>query len=90
MKTSSKGLLRSLPAVAILLSGILPFSCNKITVDNSEYTAYDTDGTTFIPSFRDKSGNGYTYRPYTIITNGTEEFTVYGDSSYVTAAMLKN
>ena len=38
MKTSSKGLLRSLPAVAILLSGILPFSCNKITVDNSQGT----------------------------------------------------
>ena len=63
---------------------------SEITVDNSKYTAYDVDGTTFIPSFRDKSGNGYTYRPYTIITNGTEEFTVYGDSSYVTAAMLKN
>lgn len=63
---------------------------SEITVDNSKYTAYNVDGTTFIPSFRDKSGNGYTYRPYTIITNGTEEFTVYGDSSYVTAAMLKN
>ncbi len=38
MKTSSKGLLRSIPAVFLLLSGILSFSCNKITVDNGQGT----------------------------------------------------
>lgn len=38
MKTSSKGLIRSLPAVAIFLSGILSFSCNKLAVDSVQGT----------------------------------------------------
>jgi hypothetical protein len=61
-----------------------------ITTDNKNYFSFGTDGTTYAPSFRDKSGNGYTFRPYTIITNGTEEFTVYGEETFVTAEMLKN